>query len=78
MNYPATTPAFDLRFPDDGFPWQVEHIATKTVKPDHDGVGGETYEEWVAVYQNFADAHRAVIYTGHSKQEVLDWVNTTD
>ena len=75
MSNPITTKAFDTRFPNDGFPWQVEHAATKTTSPDHYGMGGETYEVWVAVYQNFSDSHREIICTGHSCQEVLDWIN---
>jgi len=75
MSNPITTKAFDTRFPNDGFPWQIEHIATETTPPDHYGMGGETYEIWVAVYQNFSDSHREIIYTGHSCQEVLDWIN---
>ena len=39
-------------------------------------MGGETYEVWVAIYQNYSDpARREIIYTGFSVQEVLDWIS---
>ena len=76
MAYHQLTAAQEARFPDDGYPWQVETLGTQTDTPDHYGMGGETYEVWIAVYQNYSDpARREIVYTGNSVQEVLDWIN---
>ena len=76
MAYPRLTASQAKTFPYDGYPWQVENLGTKTVPSDHYGQGGETYDEWVAIYQNYRNpAHREIIYRGYSCQEVLDWIH---
>ena len=76
MAYPQLTAAQEARFPSDGYPWQVENLGTQTDPPAHYGRGGETYEVWGAIYQNYSDpARREIIYTGFSVQEVLDWIS---
>ena len=74
MNGKQLTPAQEVQFPNDGFPFQIEMLGLIVTPPDHYGMGGCTDEDWAVIYQNRGDSTREIVYHGLTLKECQEWV----
>ena len=73
MNGKQLTQAQDTKFPNDGFPFQIEMLGLIVTPPDHYGMGGCTDESWVVI-ENRGDSTRAVVYESLTQEDCEVWI----
>ena len=74
MNGKQLTPAQEVQFPNDGFPFQIEILGLIVTLPDHYGQGGCTDKDWVVISQNRGDSTREIVYHGLTEEDCAVWI----